>query len=118
MSTNDQLFLHCGRAISGRDIEHLKEVVGNCSGLARRELAETLCEHWDWVTASGTPKLTACLNLLEKLDAQGILRLNESTRTYSPKLTRAIPWTSQTDAPPHRGVQPRTHSTDHLGRLR
>ena len=34
-----------------------------------------MCEHWGWVTASGSYKVTACLKVLEELEQQGLLRL-------------------------------------------
>ena len=43
--------------------------------LARRELAATVCEHWDWHTASGTLKRQACQRLLERLAAAGLVEL-------------------------------------------
>jgi hypothetical protein len=44
-------------------------------GLARQELAATVCEHLDWHTASGTPKIQACQKLLERLAAAGLVDL-------------------------------------------
>ncbi len=44
-------------------------------GLARRELAATVCEHLDWHTASGTPKVQACQSLLERLERAGLVEL-------------------------------------------
>jgi len=46
-----------------------------CSGLSRLELARTVCEHWGWVTATGSYKVTACLKVLEELEQQGLLQL-------------------------------------------
>ncbi len=46
-------------------------------GLARSELAATVCEHLDWHTASGTPKLQACQSLLGRLEAAGLVELPE-----------------------------------------
>ena len=67
--------VRCGRKITAQEIEAAKETVRLCGGLSRRELAETICEHWSWVTASGSLKLTACLNVLSELERQGELRL-------------------------------------------
>ena len=47
---------------------------------SRQELARTICEHWGWVTASGSHKVTACLNVLEALEHQGRLRLPDKRR--------------------------------------
>ena len=67
--------LRCGRAITSREIETARETVKLCCGLSRAELAETICEHWGWVTASGAGKVTACLNVLEELERKGELQL-------------------------------------------
>jgi len=66
-----------GRQITIEEIEAARETVRLCSGLSRKELARTVCEHWGWVTASGSHKVSACLNVLEELEHQGQLRLPE-----------------------------------------
>jgi hypothetical protein len=58
--------------------------------LSRRELAETICEHWGWVTASGSPKLTACLNVLEGLEQQGELQLPPKKKKPSTERVRGV----------------------------
>ena len=67
--------IQCGRTIGPEEVEAIRETVSACSGLSRTELADTICEHLDWFTASGSPKRDACLKLLEKLEQQGLLRL-------------------------------------------
>jgi hypothetical protein len=67
--------VRCGRQISHAELEAARQTVRLCSGLSRLELARTICEHWDWVTASGAPKVTACLKVLEEWEQQGLLRL-------------------------------------------
>jgi hypothetical protein len=66
-----------GRELTHEDLKHIQKTVRWLPGLNRKELAATLCEHLDWYSASGSPKVQACLKLLEKLDAQGWLRLPE-----------------------------------------
>lgn len=63
------------RRITRQDLEAARLTVRWCAGLSRLELARTICEHWGWVTASGSHKVTACLNVLEELEDQGLLRL-------------------------------------------
>ena len=89
------LFVQSGREITAEDVEYLKEVVRLCSGLSRGELAYTICEHWGWVTASGGPKLQACLKLLAKLEAEGELRL-PAKRPGGTQKHRRPEWTEQT----------------------
>ena len=64
-----------GRPITPAELEAARQTVRLCSGLSRLELARTICEHWDWVTASGSHKVTACLKVLEEWEQQGLLRL-------------------------------------------
>ena len=47
-----------GRQITAAELEAARETVRLCSGLSRLELARTICEHWDWVTAPGSHKVT------------------------------------------------------------
>lgn len=64
-----------GRRRTLPELEGARQTVRWCSGLSRTELARTICEHWGWVTASGSPKVTACLKVLEEWEQQGLLRL-------------------------------------------
>ena len=52
--------------ITPQELEAARQTVRLCSGLSRSELARTICEHWGWVTASGSHKVTACLKVLEE----------------------------------------------------
>ena len=63
------------RQITREQLAAARETVRWCSGLSRTELARTLCEHWGWVTASGSAKVTACLKVLEGLEGRGVWRL-------------------------------------------
>jgi hypothetical protein len=67
--------IRSGRQITDVELEAARQTVRLCSGLSRLELARTICEHWDWVTASGSHKVTACLKVLEEWEQQGLLRL-------------------------------------------
>lgn len=85
-----------GRIFTPEELELICSTVANCGGLARSELARTLCELLSWTAATGRPKLDACQKLLAKLESQGSLRLppkrayktysgGEVRRTYSPE---------------------------------
>ena len=67
--------VQCGRIISLEEIDEIRETVAVFHRLSREELAVTICEHLEWYSASGTPKADACLNLLCKLEQEGLLRL-------------------------------------------
>jgi len=61
--------------ITRPELEAARQTVRLCAGLSRQELARTLCEHWGWVTATGSYQVTACLKVLEGWERQGLLRL-------------------------------------------
>ena len=67
--------VNCGRAITAEELADIRETVAICSGLSRTELALTIGEHLEWRSATGSLKQDACLKLLEKLEAQGLLKL-------------------------------------------
>lgn len=91
--------VRCGRKITSQDLEAARETVKRCAGLSRAELAETLCEHWGWVTASGAGKVTACLNVLEELERNGELQLPGKHRRPKTERVRGAQHTKRT-APP------------------
>jgi hypothetical protein len=73
----EKIMTACGREVGKKEIVHIQNVVELCSGLSRRELALTVCEHWNWVGATGKPLVRACTKLLEKLERQGAIQLPE-----------------------------------------
>lgn len=89
----------CGRKITAQEVAAARETVRLCRGLSRRELAETICEHWGWVTASGSLKLTAGLNVLEELERNGELQLPPKQKKRSTERVRGARHTKRT-APP------------------
>jgi len=72
-------FLGC--EVSQEDLGLIREVVKDCSGLSRTELAHTVCELLGWRRANGRLKGRECREFLEKLDADGILDLPKGKAT-------------------------------------
>ena len=70
-----------GRIFQPKELEQICWTVEIFPGLSRTELAQTLCEHLEWRTATGQAKLDACQKLLEKLEKLGRVRL-PAKRTY------------------------------------
>ncbi len=68
-------WVHCGRVFSAEEIAGIRQTVAWLPGLARRELAATLCEHLQWYTVAGTPKVHACREFLERLETAGLVML-------------------------------------------
>lgn len=69
------MIVQCGREIHTEELKQIRETVEIFCCLSRRELAQTVCEHLGWYTASGSNKVDACLKLLIRLEAQGLIRL-------------------------------------------
>ena len=63
------------REIFPEDIAYICTFTQRFSGLSRKELTCTLCEHLEWLTPAGRPKYTACATLLARLGEAGELRL-------------------------------------------
>ncbi len=73
-----------GRKISIAEIDLIKETVDLCWRISRYELAQTIAENLCWYTASGSLKVDACVKLLEKLEAKGVLQLPEKRGLSKP----------------------------------
>jgi hypothetical protein len=69
--------VHCGREVTASEVELIRQMVELFPNLRRNELAATVCEHMGWRAATGRSKLTACLRLLERLEAEGLVTLPE-----------------------------------------
>jgi len=72
-----------GREITGEELDEIQETVRSFPTLSLSELAQTICEHLGWFTASGGYKTDACLKLLSRLEGKGFLRL-PAKRAISP----------------------------------
>ena len=92
----------CGREITSRELQELQETVELFYGLSRWELAHTICEHLQWITATGANKVHACLKLLDKLEAQGVIRLPAKRRWQKQKTKKPSTPTDKTN--PHSKI--------------
>ena len=88
----------CGREIKPKELEEIQETVKLFKRLKRSELAETICEHLEWYTATGSRKVDACMRLLEKLEVRGVLKL-PSKREQANRRQGGISFTGRTE--PH-----------------
>ena len=68
----------CGRDFSEKEIGLIQEVVRNCPGISRTELAHTVSELLDWKRPGGRLKDRECIEFLDKLAGQGLLDLPAS----------------------------------------
>lgn len=88
-------------AEEGLDEEKLalvREVVQSCSGLSRKELAQTVCELLGWKRASGRLKALECVKVLEQLDAAGALVLPAKERRRPVGSRTTVPVTLRGEA--------------------
>ncbi|MEJ2353272.1 MAG: DUF4338 domain-containing protein [Anaerolineales bacterium] len=75
MSTARKQQRFCGREFTAQEVSLIQEVVANCAGLSRTELAHTICELLNWKRATGRLKAREGQQLLERLESQGLLVL-------------------------------------------
>ncbi len=71
----DNSVLLSGRYFTLQELLEVQETVRMFPKLSRAELAKTICENLEWVTAAGKYKNLSCLQLLEKLESQGLIEL-------------------------------------------
>jgi hypothetical protein len=65
----------CGREFTAEEVSLIQELVQTCAGISRTELAHTVCELLEWKRPGGGLKGRECRDLLERLEAQGVLTL-------------------------------------------
>src|SRR5713226_5194815 len=65
----------CGRLFSGRELEWMQEMARDYAALGVTEIARTVCELLGWKRANGKLKNHECRQLLERLQAEGVLTL-------------------------------------------
>jgi hypothetical protein len=66
---------YCGRKFTPKELALLHEIVETCSGLSRKEIAQTVCELLGWRRPSGALKAQECREFLERLESAGALEL-------------------------------------------
>lgn len=84
-----------GRRFHAQEIALMREVVGTCPGLSRKELANTISELVGWTRPSGALKEPECLAALERLEAAGLLTLPAKRRTRPVGSVTSIPRTTR-----------------------
>src|SRR6202158_2854894 len=65
----------CGRAFTAQEVELMRTVAHDYAQLGVTEIARTICELLEWKRPSGGVKNHECRQLLERLQAPGVLRL-------------------------------------------
>jgi hypothetical protein len=86
-----------GHAVRADELELIRSIVDEFSGLSRVELASTVCELLGWTRATGHLKARECRDLLERLEAAGEIRL-PAKRVGRPQGARTrVPVTARGD---------------------
>lgn len=95
---SEEVIKFCGREVSDAELVLIREVVDQCGGLSRMELAATVCELLGWTRAGGSVKARECRELLEELEVGGIVSLPvkrdgrpRGSRTRVPVTSRGEP---------------------------
>ena len=70
-----------GRRFTRKQLVEIQNTVRIFQNLSRKELAQTLCEHLDWVSPNGARKIHSCYALLEELEKRGIVQLPAKRQT-------------------------------------
>ncbi len=86
-----------GLEVDARQVELIAQLVANCAGLSRAELAATVCELLGFQRPNGRLKTRECRDLLERLDAVGRIELPDKARGRPRGSRTSIPCT-------HRGA--------------
>lgn len=84
-----------GLTASAEQVSLIADVVTSCRGLSRAELAATVCELVGWQRASGGLKTRECRDLLERLEAKGVLELPGKARGRPRGSVTSIPRTAR-----------------------
>jgi len=84
-----------GRRFTPKELALIHEVVESCSGLSRKELAQTICELLGWKRASGRLKAQECWEFLDRLEAAGTLALPEKQRRRPVGSHTSVPVTAR-----------------------
>lgn len=87
-----------GRYFSLQDLLEAVETVRMFPRLSRRELALTICENLDWLTPAGKYKTASCSQLLNKLEAQGLITLPDKRTEVNQGVDSPIEFSEHTQA--------------------
>jgi Domain of unknown function (DUF4338) len=65
----------CGRTFTAQEVDLMRVVAHDYAGLGVTEIARTICELLEWQRPNGGLKNHECRQLLERLEAEGTLKL-------------------------------------------
>ena len=94
----------CGNIVNGSEQQLILEIVDRYQGLARTELASTLCELLNWVRPNGKLKTVECRQFLESLHQKGILKLPEKRYRGKQRKSQILSTKATRDKEPLQGT--------------
>ena len=75
MPKSNYQFKQGQREFSSEEIKQIQQTFKRFPSLSQSELAGTVCEHLNWLTAAGLPKDRACKQLFHQMEEQGLINL-------------------------------------------
>ncbi len=89
----------CGVPVSSSQLKEITEIVETFNALSRAEIANTICEIFDWKRPTGKLKTVECRQFLEQLNSEEIINL-PALRKQRKKTKQTILKTKRTEALP------------------
>ena len=83
-----------GRTFKPKELALIREIVQDCAGLSRMELARTVCELLRWKRPNGSLKARECREYLEVLETRGELVLPDKRQGRAPGSVTRVPQTA------------------------
>jgi hypothetical protein len=80
-----------GEELGPEQITRIREIVRRRHGAPRREVSRRVCRAFDWRRTNGELRIRACLDLLVRLDARGLVRLPPPRTALARKAQRRAP---------------------------
>jgi hypothetical protein len=88
-----------GHVVRADELVLIRSIVDEFGGLSREELARTVCELLGWTRATGRLKARECRDLLERLEAAGVVTLPTKRVGRPPGAHTTVPHTARGDVP-------------------
>lgn len=86
-----------GKRFTRKQIADIQTTIKTFSGLSRRELGHTICEHLQWFTPNGSDRIQSCLGVLAEMEKLGIIDLPSKIESQKRGPIKKIVWTNQTN---------------------
>lgn len=86
-----------GRVFHEEELIEIREIVNDCSGLSRNELANTVSELFTWKRQNGRLKTMECRQLLEHLEERGLLKLPRLRNVSTKERKKGVAKTGMAD---------------------